>query len=83
MLVTLVSHWPLHSHSELHLPLTFHSPSTHLPPSCWPSVPTFQMRSELEDKSYFVTREGVETPPRIGFKKINLFALWVRVLLVS
>ena len=36
-----------------------------------------QMRSELEDRDYFVTREGVEEPPRVAFREVNPFGLWV------
>lgn len=45
-------------------------PSFH--PSCCP-----QMMGDMADRKLLVTREGVEKPPRVTFREINPFALWV------
>ncbi len=39
--------------------------------------PCTQMRLELQNKDFYVTREGAERPPKVAFREINPFKLWV------
>jgi len=36
-----------------------------------------KMRFELQNKDFLTTKEGVETPPKVVFRQINPFGLWV------
>ena len=35
------------------------------------------MRLKLENKDFYVTREGTEDLPTVAFRQINPFKLWV------
>ncbi len=37
------------------------------------------MRLRLQNKDFYVSREGVEELPQVTFREVNPFKLWVRV----